>query len=1630
MPWQGFSQYSNEWVRPGQLYYRIPVAKKGIYKLTHADLQNAGVPVAAIDPRLIQLFHRGKEQSIFVKGQTDAVLNSDDYIEFYGQTNDGTLDKTLYKPSSSQPHNYYNLYSDTTAYFLTWNFSAVPGKRVTDFDEANVTNIPREIFHNEERLVINKTQYSGGYTLNDLIQYTHFDVGEGWTGNAIIQGQSIDYNFDLIINKETSSGDPQLDVLIVGRDQISHTAEILLGPNTSSLRSVHTTTFDGFESVKLSLPVNWSDISADGKLVIRFSAAAATTNRPQFSVSYIKLSYPQNFQSGGLTEKEFHLRPNPSGKTFVGWDNAPGEMRVWDITDPTAIVSIGTRVSGTALTAMVGSAETSRTLYAFTSTTTPRLKKVSFRLIDPVQSDYIIISNQLLMKPALTYNDPVKAYASYRASAEGGAYDTLVVSMDQLYNQFNYGETSPTAIYEFMRFMVGKGKPRYLFLIGKGRDVYAGYHRIINPGVGILKDLVPSAGLPGSDMNYTVGLAGTMYEPAVPTGRLSVNTPVEVANYLNKIKEIENPNVIQEWQKRGLHLSGGIRDYELPIFRSYLDGFKSTAEGTYWGGSVTTLAKREPSPVELVNISDEINEGVNLATFFGHSSPGNIDIDIGKATDPVMGYNNAGKYPVFLINGCNAGSFFLNAELWGENWVNAANRGARNFIAHSSYGFASTLRSYSDYFYRIGYADSIFIKKGVGDIQKEVARQYMQSASPFMTNITQVQQMVLLGDPAVRLFQHADPDYEIKNSSLDLVSLDSKKMVTSLTDSFAIQIAVRNLGVIKNNPVKIKVTRTLRDGSVISYDSLFNPFFYQDTVLFKIYRGVEDGSGDNTFLVEIDPENKIKELNEKNNDAAYSITIPSRSTLNLYPLSYGIENETLVKFIWQSSDPLSERRDFRLEVDTTSTFDSPFTIREIVPGKVIGNISIEILNIDSTVYYWRTRFDNPVDGESKDWIVSSFSYIKNSDEGWAQLRKDQTRENFFSGLVSEGVGKPFKFEESKTAIEIKTFGSNNPLPATEVSVRINGSEYNLATQGLPCRNNTLNFLAFYKTTAVPYAAIPFVFQDPRTCGREPQLINSLRATELETDLTALVDAIGVSDSVVIFSIGNPDYTSWSASVKSKLGELGVSLTELNSLESGEPVIIFGKKGASPGSAKFFRSQLSPANEQLIFISKSITGRNAQGTMKSVLIGPAAKWNKFSRTSRSIDLSDEVTFSVFGVDNSGNETLIASDVENGFELSDISVDEFPFLRIVYEVSDEINLTPADWRNWIVEYEPVPEGVLFYKGTTSPKVVQEGNTWNTQFAFANITNKYFTDSLTVELEVVTRENQNRIIQPFKIQPPAPNDTTFFDVTTLTVGKVGTNDVNVFVNKRIAPEQYYDNNFATLPEYLIVQPDNTRPLLEVTIDGRQIRNGDFVSSSPLIQLKLKDENPFRLKTDTVGVVILLSYPCSSGDCPFTRIPMSSNAIKWYPATANSDFRVDFTPVDLIDGEYVLSVAATDASGNLSGEEPYLISFHIMSETSLNFKGVYPNPSSIGFFFNFELSGNTLPEEFSLEIFSSTGQLVSKFGIDDVQNFYIGTNEIIWSGTDATGKVLTNGVYVYRLRIKAGETDSVNTGKLVWIR
>ena len=228
-----FSQpYGNEWINDGQVYYKISTAEDGVYRITYDDLNASGFPVNSVDPQKIQLFHRGMEQAIYVDGQADGRFDPADFIDFYGERNDGTLDAELYVSPDAQPHQYYNLYSDTTAYFLTWSLT-INGKRMPEFKEDNVNGLTAESYQFEEKLIVQTTNYSIGlhYPLGEPGAESYlsaFDYGEGWTGKLFQKGKYEDHTFSLT-DKYTSGPAPVLDLLLAGQNSLQHKAEILVG---------------------------------------------------------------------------------------------------------------------------------------------------------------------------------------------------------------------------------------------------------------------------------------------------------------------------------------------------------------------------------------------------------------------------------------------------------------------------------------------------------------------------------------------------------------------------------------------------------------------------------------------------------------------------------------------------------------------------------------------------------------------------------------------------------------------------------------------------------------------------------------------------------------------------------------------------------------------------------------------------------------------------------------------------------------------------------------------------------------------------------------------------------------------------------------------------------------------------------------------------------------------------------------------------------------------------------------------------------------------------------------------------------------------------------------------------------
>ena len=1619
--------YGNEWINPAQKYYKITTAEDGIYRITYDDMVSAGIPLNTINPRNIQLFHRGEEQARYINDELTGIFNADDFIEFYGKRNDGTLDEALFVTPAAHKNKYHNLFADSTAYFLTWSLTTT-GKRMQLSKENNVLNLPVEAYHISELLQIQANEYNIGLhypigTPGAESYLSEFDYGEGWTGTAIRQDQSRDLVFTGLENAAVTGPKPVIEVLLTGRNNLSHSVTIEVGPNTGNLRTIQTVDFKYHSDTLTINTIEWSDISA-GTMVCRiFVNNLGTADR--VSIKYARLTFAEGMNHGAADQKAYFIAPATGNRSYLEIQNVPLGSKIYDITSTSNVEEIGYNTNGTGIDAMIKNDAAGKKILV-TSRRIPvgKMRAVAMRNMD-TNADFVIITNKLLRKSAGSYPDVVKAYGAYRASGAGGAFDTLIVNIDQLYNMFSYGEITPLAIHRFARFMAEKGNPRYFFIIGKGLTPNFNFYRK-DFDTQVVKDMVPTSGYPGSDNLFTAGLKGSKNEPGIPIGRIASKSAGEVLAYFEKIKEAETLTNNELWMKELVHLSGGSNAAQQELFKRYVNNFKQVAEGPLMGGKVSTISKESTGTTEIVNISDLVNAGKMLLTFFGHSASETTDLDIGLVSNESYGYNNKGKYPLMFVNGCIAGDMYntgLNG--FGEDWINTASKGAVGFAAHSGTGLTNLLKAYADIFYEVAFADSVYLNKSFGEILKETSRRYLLNQSG-ERNIAQVQQMALQGDPSLSVFGAGKPDYEINANNVFAKSIDGQSI--NVFSDFQLGMIIRNFGKTSSQPFNIIIARSLDNGEEIQRDTITaDPVYYSDTIYFDVASMGVASAGNNIFTIQIDAFDTVDELNEANNTAKFSLAILGDITKNLLPLNYAVSSQSELKLISQALDVLAGERTFLFELDTTALFNSPYRNQTTISGSVLAKWAVNLFDNmppkDTLTFYWRTKFSD-VSGPLLDiWNVSSFTYINNGSPGWGMAHFEQFDGNELDRTVLNQEKRNWEFEQLETSLQLRTFGEDHPdYDFNNVQLTINNTEYIFPTR--LCTDNSMNFVAFDKSTTIPYLGLgnPSIL-DRKSCGRIPQIVNNMLKNEIEVNLhmEQYINNIGMGDFVLAFSIGNVTYQSWPATTLEKLEEIGVEASVIQGLSTGEPVIILGKKGMVPGEAMVITADYSapvPAGEQEISLLEAISGQVESGMVSSPKIGPAASWNSFAQLTKISELpaTDEYSFDIYGIDRNNQQTrLYEGSSQNQIDLQSVDANAYPFMRIEMKMADEVNLTPPQLKNWFVFYDGLPEGVLTYKqGQPIGEIEKsEGEIHPAIFTFENISGLAFSDSIAVEYSLFNTNSRRNYTDTIKIKPLIAEESIEFSVALETLGKPGPNDLRVFANPYILNENDYNNNFIDFKQFLIVNADMLNPILEVTVDGSFIMDGDIVAPTPLIAIRLKDENRVLLKEDTTGVNLYLNRQCES--CTAVRVNFSSPNVVWTPATEDDDFKVEYQPEQLTDGIYTLKAEAADASGNPSGTAPYAVSFEVINESQITNFFPYPNPFSSRTQFVFTLTGNDIPDDIIIQIMTVNGTVVREITKEEIGPIKIGNNktEYAWDGRDEYGDQLANGVYLYRVKI-----------------
>jgi hypothetical protein len=1656
------AQFNNEWIDFSKTYYKFRIGSSGIFRIPAATLQAAGL--AATPAEHFQLWRNGEEVPLYTSTPT-GLLGTSGFIEFLGKMNDGSVDGKLYPDPALQLSDKWSLHTDTTAYFLTVNAAGGNLRMIDMPNDPAAGNLTPEPFFLHTLDLAYRTRLNQGYGVYvGLFLYSSsYEVGEGWSSREITPATPLEESLQELYQ---AAGGQEIPFTISASGNASNTRTLQVSVNGSQVMSQ---TLDNLGGGGFSGKIPAGLLGRPADKIVFSNGSAITTDR--MVVHRFRMTYPRLFNFGGATRFEFSLPASTTGNlleisNFNYGTTAPVLLDLTNRRRYTADLSSSGKLrfalppsgSRDLVLCSIGSGQVGNIAQLQTR------KFTDFRSAQNQGSFLIISSSRLFAGPN---GNPVENYRAYRASAAGGGHDARIFDIDQLVDQFAFGiKMHPLSVKNFLRFsrQYFARKPEYVFLMGRGLTYDQLRLNESRPSTDNIA-LIPTFGNPGSDNM----LSADDLKPDIqtPVGRLSVVYPQEIEDYLVKVREHElalktGGQTLKDraWMKNVVHAVGGSDPYLQGLLFGYMNVARDIVADTLFGANVKSFSNNPAYATQQLTtaqLQSLFTEGINILTYFGHSSASALEFNI---SDPYA-YDNQGKYPMFVVNGCNAGNFFLydttrfttsNLTL-SEKYVMAKQRGSIGFIASTHYGIVNYLNLYITNLYKtISGPD---YGRPIGQVQKTALAALLQSAGTGdLFARMHAEQITLHGDPAIRLYAHAKPDYVLEDAQVRI----NPSFVSVADAGFEIEVKVHNIGKAIRDSIILLVNRQLPGGAITEILRKKIPAVaYVDSLKIHVPINPLTDKGDNRILLKIDAEDRIPELSEDNNSITKTVTIIEDEVRPSWPTEFSIVNTEPVAFFASTANPLVAAKQYLMELDTTALFNSP--LRKSASISSAGGalqFSVPGLTLmDSTVYYWRTA-PAPASGGNITWNTSSFLFLRGPQAGYAQSHYFQHLKSAYTDIHLD-EDRRYRFGKKPSNLVIKT-GIFPIYPKSRLNVQVDEKYYVL----WGCRPASLQFVIYDSISVLPlknsvqsgglgmYGSIApcqyndylfeFPYDDFNFRKAAMDLLDSL-----PKGYYVSVTNVGLLSNTVFVKDWMNDTLRLGSGRSLYHSMMRLGLVDIERFSSNVPFLFFFRKGI-PGFPIY--SFMGTRQDEFIEKRFDLEMGLAKGQVLSPWFGPSQKWTAFKWAGSGIEQSpDNVVMDIIARDNNGIESTLAN-IHPGRDTSLAFIDakRYPYLRVRMNNKDSIHFTPEQLRYWRLMADLPPEGAVAPNLRFSGRdTLESGEPFDLQLAFRNISRTAF-DSIRVLLTVTDQNNVRQVIPMSRKRPLPEGDTLVVSYRLDTKNFNGDNILYVNLNPdNDQPEQYLFNNF--LYRNFHVRQDKLNPTLDVTFNGVRILNRDIVSAKPHILIRLKDNNRYLALDDTSLLNVRIRHP----DGTTRAYRFDNDTMRFTPAdlsqSGENTASIDLRPAFSRDGEYELLVNGKDRSGNVAGQPDYRVLFNIVNKPMISNLLNYPNPFTTSTAFVFTVTGSDLPQNMRIQILTVTGKIVREITREELGPIRIGRNvtEYKWDGTDQFGQKLANGVYLYRfistlngkpmekLRLEGDDTDRFFTegyGKMYLMR
>ena len=588
--------------------FKIVIDAPGLYRLTYADLKDAGVPVDDIGPGTLQLFEGDQEVAILVHGQGDSSFDSSDSLVFYGRV-----------PRSR--------YREQNVYWLRYGDAVGLRMDTRDVAPGGQPSAP----------VWTTARYEGNHL---YIEKRPNADGDHWYDARLLPLAGHDRTVSLSLKPlDVNVATAALRVAMVG-DTPTHRATFAVNG-----QPVGELSWSGRSPVTASVVVARSLLRAGDNSV----RIAANVRDEGILLDAVEIDYAFQSVIGG---EAFFWGEGGSHSYALGGFGDP-DVSLYDVTDPRQPVHLsGATGGGGAPLSFADDVSPAATYLAVAGAQVRRPADIvadnpsNWR--DPANgADYLIITHA-------DFSDAVQPLADHR---QGQGHQVAVADVQDVYDEFSGGLLDPEAIRSFIGYAYAQWTPAptYVLLVGDGSYDFLdhfgyGSKNYIPPYLGMVDRYL---GETASDNRYAA-VDGDDVLPDVLLGRLPVTSAAEARTVVGKILDYERDPEPGTWNTRHIFVADNADS---------ADDFSQSSDVVYnhyvtapRTGRRIYLDDLSPNEAQSSALAAWQSGGV-LLSFVGHSSWHQWAVENIFDFYDVPGLRNERRWPVVLSITCFTGYF-------------------------------------------------------------------------------------------------------------------------------------------------------------------------------------------------------------------------------------------------------------------------------------------------------------------------------------------------------------------------------------------------------------------------------------------------------------------------------------------------------------------------------------------------------------------------------------------------------------------------------------------------------------------------------------------------------------------------------------------------------------------------------------------------------------------------------------------------------------------------------------------------------------------------------------------------------------------------------------------------------------